>query len=81
MTKNHHGIVSEFLASLSGDVAGLRVKKYIIEELEIGRSLNEILKDPYVKNRISESKADELIANSDIINAVKESLKASLEGE
>lgn len=73
--------IASFLAEFSGDLAGERVKKYIIEELDLGRNLSEILRDPYIKNRISDEKIEELIANSEIINAVEENLKASLKGE
>lgn len=73
--------INDFMAELNGDIAGERVKKYIIEELALGRNLSDILTDPYVKNRISDGRIDELIANSDIINAVEENLKSSLKGE
>ena len=47
-----------------------RVAAYIIREHERGRSLQEILDDPYVRNRLSPEQRARLLDRPDIIRAV-----------
>lgn len=69
-------LVDQLVNDLSEDIAGERVLKYIVKELHKSRDLSSILKDPYVKNRISDERAEELISSPEIISAVEEGLKA-----
>ena len=47
-----------------------RVAAYVIREHERGRSLAEILEDPYVRNRLTATQRDRLLDRPDIIRAV-----------
>jgi hypothetical protein len=47
-----------------------RVAAYVIREHERGRSLEEILEDPYVRNRLSPQQRARLLDRPDIIRAV-----------
>jgi hypothetical protein len=47
-----------------------RVAAYVIREHERGRSLDEILEDPYVRNRLTPSQRARLLDRPDIIRAV-----------
>jgi hypothetical protein len=47
-----------------------RVAAYVIREHERGRSLQEILDDPYVRNRLSPEQQARLLDRPDIIRAV-----------
>ena len=47
-----------------------RVAAYVIREHERGRSLQEILEDPYVRNRLSPEQRARLLDRPDIIRAV-----------
>ena len=47
-----------------------RVAAYVIREHERGRSLEDILDDPYVRNRLSASQQARLLDRADIIRAV-----------
>jgi hypothetical protein len=47
-----------------------RVAAYVIREHERGRSLEEILEDPYVRNRLSPAQQARLLDRADIIRAV-----------
>jgi hypothetical protein len=47
-----------------------RVAAYVIREHERGRSLNEILDDPYVKNRTSPLERDRLLDRPEVIRAL-----------
>jgi hypothetical protein len=47
-----------------------RVAAYVIREHERGRSLDEILEDPYVRNRLTPMQRARLLDRTDIIRAV-----------
>lgn len=47
-----------------------RVAAYVIREHERGRSLDEILEDPYVRNRLTPAQRSRLLDRPDIIRAV-----------
>jgi hypothetical protein len=47
-----------------------RVAAYVIREHERGRSLEEILQDPYVRNRLSPAQQARLLDRSDVIRAI-----------
>ena len=43
---------------------------YVIREHERGRSLDEILEDPYVRNRLTVQQRNRLLDRPDIIRAI-----------
>jgi hypothetical protein len=47
-----------------------RVALYVIREHERGRRLEEILDDPYVRNRCSESERARLLESPEVIRAL-----------
>lgn len=47
-----------------------RVAAYVIREHERGRSLEDILDDPYVRNRLTPAQQARLLDRADIIRAV-----------
>ena len=47
-----------------------RVAAYVIREHERGRSLEEILADPYVRNRLTAGQIARLLDRPDIIRAI-----------
>jgi hypothetical protein len=47
-----------------------RVAAYVIREHERGRSLEEILGDPYVRNRLTPQQQARLLDRPDVIRAV-----------
>lgn len=74
-------LVDQLVSDLTEDIAGERVLKYIVKELHKGRKLPSVLEDPYVKNRVSDERAQSLIGEPDIIIAVEDSLKATFKHE
>jgi hypothetical protein len=51
-----------------------RVAAYVVREHDRGRSLEEILQDPYVRNRCSPQAAARLLERPDVIRAVGDDL-------
>jgi hypothetical protein len=47
-----------------------RVAAYLIREHERGRSLSEILEDPYVKNRCTPREVERLLERPELIRAL-----------
>jgi hypothetical protein len=49
---------------------GERVAAYLIREHDRGRRLDDILDDPYVRNRLSPPQIERLLDRSDVIKAI-----------
>ncbi|HZT45539.1 MAG TPA: hypothetical protein VFA24_05105 [Gaiellaceae bacterium] len=49
-----------------------RVAAYVIREHERGRSLDDILDDPYVRNRCSQHEVARILDRPDVIRAIGE---------
>ena len=47
-----------------------RIAAYVIREHERGRKLDEILQDPYVRNRLSPSEQGRLLERPDVVRAL-----------
>ena len=54
-----------------------RVAAYVIREHRRGRSLEDILGDPYVRNRLTEQQQARLLDRADIIKCVGEGALSS----
>ena len=50
-----------------------RVAAYVVREHERGRTLAEILDDPYVRNRLTPQQAERLLDRPEVIRAVGDS--------
>ncbi len=51
-----------------------RIVQYVIREHDRGRSLDDILDDPYVKNRLTEQERSRLMERPDLIHALAEDM-------
>ena len=56
-----------------------RVAAYLIREHERGRSLSEILEDPYVKNRCTPAEVERLLDRPELIRALGDDVAARAE--
>ena len=52
-----------------------QVAAYVIREHGEGRDMDEILDDPYVKNRATETQRRQLLERPDVIRAVGDQLR------
>jgi len=57
-----------------------RALAYIIDELDAGRELFDILKDPYIKNRIEKTKQQQLLADPELLEAFRAEIDKAREG-
>ena len=54
-----------------------RVAVYVVREHDRGRSLNDILDDPYVRNRCSEAEVARVLDRPDVLKAIGDDLAKS----
>lgn len=54
-----------------------RVAVYVIREHGRGRSLHEILDDPYVRNRLTPEERDRLLDRPEVIHAIGDDIVAA----
>ncbi|MBS3957001.1 MAG: hypothetical protein KGZ40_05690 [Clostridiales bacterium] len=69
--------IQKFMDDIASDAIEERVVDYVIKEVQNGRSLSEVFKDPYVKNRLSEEKLAKVLENPEIIGALESQIAAS----
>jgi hypothetical protein len=67
--------VFSFLGTRSSQAE--RVAAYVIREHDRGRSLNDILDDPYVRNRCSQSEVARILDRPDVLKAIGDDLAES----
>lgn len=53
-----------------------RVAAYIIREHDRGRGIDDILADPYVKNRLTQAEAARIIERPDVLKAIGDEIAA-----
>jgi hypothetical protein len=58
-----------------------RVAAYVIREHERGRSLTEILDDPYVKNRLTPQEQERLLDRPELIRALGDDVVTAARAE
>jgi hypothetical protein len=71
--------IRKFLDDLTTDGVSERVVEYVVREVGNGRKLEDELADPYVKNRLSEQKVQQVLASPEILGAVEASIKQAFE--
>ena len=71
--------MKQFFAELTTDPVEERVIEYVIREVHAGRSLMDVMNDPFVRNRLSEAKRDDVLENSAVVEALEEEIRSAFE--
>jgi hypothetical protein len=58
-----------------------RVAAYLIREHDRGRAVNDILNDPYVRNRCSQSEVARVLDRPDVLKAIGDDLARRAKAE
>jgi hypothetical protein len=58
-----------------------RVTAYILREHQLGRSLADILEDPYIRNRLTPNERQRLLDRPEIIRAVGDDVAAATKAQ
>ena len=79
------GRLTDFLRSPFASLFGRgstddRLAAYVIREHHAGRTLEDILDDPYLKNRASETEIRRLLERPDVIRAVGRDTHEAISG-
>jgi hypothetical protein len=71
--------MKQFFADLATDPVEERVVEYVIREVRNGRRLMEVMDDPFVRNRLSESKRADVLENTEIIDALEDEIHSAFQ--
>lgn len=71
--------LQRFMDDLATDAVEERVVDYVIREVQNGRKLTEALKDPYVKNRLSEEKLAKVLETPEVVAALEAQINESFQ--
>jgi hypothetical protein len=69
--------IRAFLQDLSADELEERVVEYVVREVGNGRRLDDALRDPYVRNRLSEEKLRRVLENPEVMAALERSIASA----
>jgi ribosomal protein L17 len=69
--------IHEFLNEIAIDAVEERVVEYVIREVQNGRKLTDALRDPYVKNRLSDERLAKVLENPEVVAALEEQIAQS----
>ena len=64
----------------AGSSKDQRIAAYLIREHDRGRRLDEIVEDPYVRNRVTEAELARLLARPEVIEALGHATVAETQG-
>lgn len=71
--------IKNFFEELATDPVEERVVEYVIREVNNGRRLMEVINDPYVRNRLSDDKRDNILENSEVVDALEHEIHSAFQ--
>lgn len=71
--------LKKFFSDIATDPVEERVIEYVIREVHNGRSLMEVMDDPYVRNRLNDAKRDAVFENSEVITALEDEIHTAFQ--
>jgi len=76
---NANSRIMKFFEDISSDAIEERVVEYVVREVHKGRRLAEVTDDPYVRNRLNEARRDEILENTEIVDAIEQEIRESFQ--
>lgn len=70
--------IRKFFDDMATDVVEERVIEYVIREVHNGRRLMEVVDDPYVRNRLNDSKRAEVFESPEVVEALEQEIRAAM---
>ena len=71
--------IMSFFEDMASDAIEERVVEYVVREVHKGRRLAEVTNDPYVRNRLNEARRDEILENTEIVEALEQEIRESFQ--
>lgn len=69
--------LKQFFSDITTDPVEERVIEYVIREVRNGRRLMVVMEDPYVRNRLSEAKRENVLENAEVIEALEDEIHSA----
>ena len=69
--------MKKFFEELTSDPIEERVIEYVIREVHNGRHLMEVMDDPYVRNRLSDAKREEVLESPEVVDALEAEMRTA----
>ena len=67
----------QFFEEIASDPVEERVIEYVVREVHNGRRLLEVKEDPFVRNRLSDARREEVLEDSAVIDALEEEIRSA----
>jgi hypothetical protein len=71
--------IRHFFDDLATDPVEERVVEYVVREVHNGRRLMEVIDDPFVKNRLSAEKVENLLQNAEVVDALEAEIHSAMQ--
>jgi hypothetical protein len=71
--------IKQLFEDLTSDPVEERVAEYVIREVNNGRGLLEVIDDPYVRNRLSDEKREELLQHPEVLDALEKEIQSAFQ--
>jgi hypothetical protein len=71
--------IRRLLEDMSTDAIEERVVEYVIREVRNGRRLEEVLADPFVRNRLSAEKVNAVLERPGVMDAVEQQISTAFQ--
>lgn len=72
---NTNDRIRKFFEDMATDAVEERVIEYVVREVHKGRRLMEAIEDPYVRNRLNDTKRAEMLENPEIVDALEAEIR------
>jgi hypothetical protein len=69
--------IKQLFQDMATDPVEERVIEYVIREVHNGRRLMEVINDPYVRNRLSDEKVQNVLENPEVVDALEQEIKSA----
>ena len=69
--------IKQLFQEMAADPVEERVVEYVIREVRNGRRLMDVINDPFVRNRLSDEKVQNVLENPEVVDALEQEIKSA----
>ena len=69
--------IKQLFQEMAADPVEERVIEYVIREVRNGRRLMDVINDPFVRNRLSDEKVQNVLENPEVVDALEQEIKSA----
>lgn len=71
--------IKKLFEEMATDPVEERVVEYVIREVHNGRRLMDVINDPYVRNRLSDAKVQNVLENPEVVDALEQEIQTAFQ--